>query len=150
MNWKNMLVTLSVALNVGLVVYLAVAPSIPTAFAQNRTVQAGGYTATTADVSSTRQALYIIDNREKRMNVYVFNPGKRGLKPVQSIDLRGPKVFGAALAGDVKILPGRISSTTEAVYVIDPVGKKMVVFASKGRKVELVGIAALAKDFSTR
>ena len=154
MKWKSLLVTLSVALNVGLIVYLVAGSAdtvitLPAAFAQNRAVAGGGLAATTADVSSTRQALYVVDNREKRMNVYTFSSsGKGNLKPIGTVDLRSDKAFGPGLAGDVMLLPGRISSTTEAVYVIDPVGRKLIVFASKGKKLEVIGATDLGKDFT--
>jgi len=153
MKWKTMLVVVSVALNVGVVGYLIFAPAgtsflLPESFAQNRAVAGGGYVATTADVSSTRQALYVVDNREKRMLVYSFPSGKGGLKVIGALDLRSAKAFGETLAGDVMLVPGRVASTTEAVYIIDPVGKQMIAVASKGKKVEIVGAAKIGDDFT--
>ena len=153
MNRKNLLVTLSVALNVGLVVYLVFGGpdtviNLPAAYGQNRAVAGGGIVATTAEVSSTRQAIYIVDNREKRMNVYAFPSGRGGLQAIGAVDLRSEKAFGAGLAGDVIMVPGRISSTNEVVYVIDPVGRKLIVYGSKGKGIEVLDARDLGKDFT--
>jgi hypothetical protein len=152
MNWKHGLVTLSVALNVGLLVYLVIGPGqtpllVSESFGQNRAVAAGGYAATTANISSNRQALWIIDNREKRMIVYAFPPAKgHRLEPFAARDLR--KDFGEDLAGELICLPGLLPGSDEAVYVMDPVGKKLIVYYSRnGKDLEVVGSRDLGKDF---
>ena len=151
MKWKSMLVVLSVTLNVGLLAYLVMGPSYPTIFisegyGQNRAVAGGGYAVTSANVTSSRQALWVIDNREKRMIVYLVGSGKkRGLEPIAARDLR--RDFGEGLAGDLLMLPGEISSGVEAVYVIDPVGKKLIGYYSRGKRLELVGVRDLGQDF---
>jgi len=152
MNWKHWLVTVSVALNVGLLTYLVIGPSHPPifiseSFGQNRAVAGGGYAATTANVTSNRQAIWIIDNREKRMIVYLF-PAARGhqMEPVAARDLR--KDFGEDLAGELICLPGQLPGGQEAVYVLDPVGKKLIAYYSRnGKDVEVVGSRDLGKDF---
>lgn len=156
MNWKTMLVVISVALNVGLVVYLCVAPGAPTIFvnqagAQNRAITAGQYVATTADFNSSRAALWVIDNKEKRMLAYAFpsaitGGGARQLMPIGGRDLR--KDFGENLSGDLTMLPGRIQSDIEVVYVFDSVGKVLMAYASRnGKDVEFLAKRDLEKDF---
>lgn len=151
MKWKSMLVIVSVTLNVGLLAYLVMGPSHPTIFisesyGQNRAVAGGGYAATTANVTTSRQALWLVDNREKRLIVYLVGLGKkRGLDAIAARDLR--RDFGEDLAGDLMVLPGEISSGVEAVYVIDPVGKKLISYYSRGKKLELVGMRNLGEDF---
>jgi hypothetical protein len=153
MSWKHMLVTLSVALNVGLVVFLVMGGPetqdfpFPAACAQNRSITAGGFSATTAEVSSSRQALYIVDNREKRMNVYVVTSTKERMRPLATVDLKGPNAFGGDLAGEVVLIPGRISSTTEAVYAIDTAGRRMIIFYSNGKRLEVLTAVDLGRDF---
>jgi hypothetical protein len=152
MNWKHGLVTASVALNVGLLVYLVMGPGHPPiliseSFGQNRAVAGGGYAATTANVTSNRQALWLIDNREKRMIVYLF-PGTRGhrLEPIAARDLR--KDFGEDLAGELICIPGQLPGAEEGVYVLDPVGKKLIVYYSRnGKDLEVIGSRDLGKDF---
>ena len=55
----------------------------------------------------------------------------------------------ASLAGDLLLLPGQIPGGTEAVYVIDPVGKKIVVYNCRGtgKEVDVIGARDLGKDF---
>ena len=152
MNWKNLLIAGSVLLNVVLLVWLA-SGNAPSALmapldAQNRSVSAGGMSATTARVTSSRQALWVLDNTEKRLIVYAF-PSARGknLDIISGRDLR--KDFGENLAGELLMLPGEIPGGTEAVYVIDPVGKKLIAFESRGSTVEPIGMRDLDKDFKT-
>jgi len=150
MKGKDLLVGLSVVLNLGLLAYLLLGPGEPpifisTSFAQNRAVAGGGYAATTADVSSSRQALWVVDNREKRMIVYVFPSGKKKLTPIAARDLR--RDFGENLAGNIMLLPGEISGQAEAVYAIDPVGKKLIAYYSRGKDVEVAGVRNLDEDF---
>ncbi|KPK99313.1 MAG: hypothetical protein AMK75_06750 [Planctomycetes bacterium SM23_65] len=151
MKWKSMFVVMSVMLNVGLLAYLVMGPSHPTIFlsetyGQNRAVAGGGYAVTTANVTSSRQALWLVDNSEKRLIVYLVGSGKkRGLEPIAARDLR--RDFGEDLAGDVLLVPGEISSGVEAVYVIDPVGKKLIGYFSRGKGLELVGLRNLGEDF---
>ena len=151
MKWKNMLVVLSVVLNAGLLGYLAFGTSQPAIFisesyGQNRAVAGGGYAATTANVTSSKQGLWVLDNREKRMIVYLVGSGKkRGLEPIAARDLR--RDFGENLAGDLLVLPGEITSGVEAVYVIDPVGKKLIGYYSRGKNLEVVGVRDLGQDF---
>lgn len=151
MKWKNLLMVVSVALNLALLSYLVLGPGQPAifiseSFAQNRAVAGGGYAVTTANVTSSKQALWVVDNREKRLIVYLFSGGSRKrLDLIGARDLR--RDFGENLAGDVIILPGEISGGTEAVYVIDPVGKRLIAYGSHGKKVELLGTRDLGKDF---
>ena len=151
MKWKNVLLASSVLLNAVLLVSLMMpgrAPDFGTAaFGQNRAVSGGGVTATTANITSSRQGLWVVDSTEKRMVVYAF-PGARGkdLDLVGGRDLR--KDFGD-LAGDVLLLPGQIPGGTEAVYVIDPVGKKIIAYNCRGtgREIDVIGRREMAKDF---
>ena len=152
MNWKNVLIAGSVLLNVALLAWLATghAPDVmmTPAFAQNRSVSGGGFTITTANITSGRTALYVIDNTEKRMIVYAF-PSARGreLEGIASRDLR--RDFGENLAGDLLIVPGLIQGNTDAVYVLDPVNKKLVAYNCRGtgREVDVIGSRDLDKDF---
>ncbi|HUW55480.1 MAG TPA: hypothetical protein VMZ92_02520 [Planctomycetota bacterium] len=151
MKWKNVLVVLSVVLNVALLGYLVVKPGMPPIFlpesyGQNRAVAAGGYAMTTANVTSSKQGLWILDNQEKRMIVYLVGSSKkRGLEAIAARDLR--RDFGENLAGDLAVLPGEISSGVEAVYVLDPVGKKLIGYYSRGKELDVVGVIDLAQDF---
>ena len=148
MNWKSMVVVASVALNVGLVVYLVTGTGPDMAFAQNRTVSGGGYVITTANITSSRMALYVIDNTEKRLIVYAFPPARgQNIEGIASRDLR--KDFGENLAGELLMVPGVIEGNSDAVYVIDPVGKKMNIYNCRGtgKTVDLIGQRDLGKDF---
>ena len=152
MRLRNLVVAVSVLLNVGLLAYLVFGPSEPAifiseSFGQNRTVAGGGYAATTANVTTSKQALWLIDNREKRLIIYQFagSGRKRKLDGVAARDLR--RDFGETLAGEVMLLPGQVSSGTDAVYVIDPVGKKLVAYATDGKSVEVFGARDLDQDF---
>ena len=155
MNWKNVVLALSVVLNVGLLVYLATGGGpnmtdimMTRAFAQNRTVSGGGFVLTTANITSSRRALYVIDNTEKRMIVYAF-PSARGqnIEGIASRDLR--KDFDANLAGELLMVPGEIPGGTEAVYVLDPVGKRLIVYNCRGTgtMVDVIGKRELGADF---
>lgn len=152
MNWKNVLIAASVLLNVALVVYLATghgpAVIVTPAFAQNRSVSGGGFAITSANITSSRTALYVINNVEKRMIVYAF-PSARGrqIEGIAARDLRND--FGADLAGDLLIVPGLIEGNTDAVYVVDPVGKRLVVYNCRGsgKEVDVIGTRDLDKDF---
>ncbi len=149
MKVRNLILGASILLNVALVIWLATGhtPDMP-AFAQNRAVSGGGYAATTANITTSRQALFVVDNTEKRLIVYAF-PSARGqnIEGIASRDLR--KDFGENLAGDLLVLPGQIPGGTEAVYVIDPVGKKMIVYNCRGtgKEVDAIGNRDLGKDF---
>lgn len=150
MRWKNLLVMLSVVLNLGLLGYLVVGTGQPPiliseGFAQNRAVAGGGYAATTASVTTSRQALWIIDNREKRLIVYLVPSGKKRIEPLGARDLR--RDFGENLAGELMVLPGQLSGQAEAVYVIDPVGKKLIGYYSKGKEIDIIGARNLELDF---
>jgi len=152
MRLRNLVVAASVMLNVGLLAYLVFGPSEPAifiseSFAQNRTVAGGGYAATTANVTTSKQALWLVDNREKRMIIYQFASGgrKKKLDPIGARDLR--RDFGETLAGEVILLPGQVSSGTDAVYVIDPAGKKLVAYATEGKGIEVLGARNLDQDF---
>jgi hypothetical protein len=154
MNWKHWVVTLSLALNVGLLAVLLVGHGQPAAilvsesYGQNRAIAGGAYAATTAAISSNRQALWVIDNQEKRLVVYLFPSAVgRRLEPIAARDLR--KDFGEALAGDLMCIPGALGTGAEdAVYVFDPVGKKLIVYCSKnGKDLEVIGGRDLAIDF---
>lgn len=152
MKWKNLLIVLSVALNVGLVVCLVTGPSgsgvfLPQSFAQNRAVSGGGYAATTADIRSSRQALWVVDNTEKRLILYDIPSITKGVRIeiLANRDLR--RDFGADLAGDIMLLPGNVSGQAEAVYAIDAVGKKLIAYYSQGRGITVLGARDLGKDF---
>jgi hypothetical protein len=153
MKAKNIVVAASILLNVALIVYLATGhtPDVilnAPAYGQNRAVSGGGYVGTTALMASNRQALYLIDNTEKRMILYGFPSGRgAALDGLASRDLRID--FGPNLAGDLMVLPGEITSGVEAVYVIDPVGKKLVVYSFRGtgKEIELMAQRDLSKDF---
>ena len=151
MKWQNVLLASSILLNAVLAVSLMSgrAPDLGTpAFGQNRAVSGGGITATTANITSSRQGLWVVDSTEKRMIVYAF-PSARG-KPLDVVGARDlAKDFGADLAGEVLMLPGEIPGGSEAVYVIDPVGKKLVAYNCRGtgKDVDVIGSADLGKDF---
>jgi len=154
MNWKHWGVTLSLALNVGLLAILLIGHGQPPAilisesYGQNRAIAGGGYAATTAAVSSNRQALWVIDNQEKRLIVYCFPSGVgRRMEVIGLRDLR--KDFGPDLAGELMLIPGALGTGSEdAVYVIDPVGKKLIAYVSRNaREPEMLGGRDLANDF---
>ena len=150
MKWKSLILAASILVNVGLVSFVVLGhdPMTPVfiseAQAQLRSVGGGGYVVVAARSSSNDDAVWIIDNREKRLNIYQEH--KKSVVRVASVDLRAK--FGANLAGDLIMMPAMISSSTEAVYVIDPVGKKMVAFVL-GRKgaVGTLGARDLDVDF---
>ena len=150
MNWKNGVLVVSVVANVALVLYLVLGTSpviVTPVYGQQRVASGGGYTMTTADITSSRKALWIIDSTEKRMIVYAF-PASRGknLDGISERDLR--KDFGENLAGELLVVQGATSSNTEAVYVVDTVGKKLIAYECRGGKeVEVIGTRDLAKDF---
>jgi len=153
MRWKNVLMVVSVAVNVGVVAWLVFGPTQPAIFisegyAQARAVTGGGYAATTGHVSSSREALWVIDNTEKRMLVYVFPSAKgRPLDLLGGRDLR--KDFGENLAGELLIIGGEVSGGIDGMYVIDPVGKRLIAYGSRGgREIEVLGAANLAQDFN--
>ena len=152
MNWKTILVVVSVALNIGLVIHLTSDAGdsmsfLPQAGAQNRAINEGGYSSTTAHISSSRQALWVVDNREKRLVMYTVPPGTRRRRVERIVGRSLRDDFGPELAGDVVLLPGRISSESEAVYAIDVVGKKLIAYYSDGDEIEIIGKRSLEKDF---
>ncbi len=150
MNAKNLLLAGLVLLSVVLVVCLVQGRAsnvfMMPAGAQNRAVSGGGYAATTANVTSSRQALWIVDNTEKTMLIYVFPATGKGLQAVDKRDLRVD--FGADLAGEIMLIPGQVPGNIEVVYAIDPVGKRMVAYAySDSRRSEILSKHDLGKEF---
>ena len=153
MNWKHWVATL-LLVNAAVLVVLLIGHGQPPAilvsasYGQNRAIAGGAYAVTTAAVSTNRQALWVIDNQEKRMIVYLFPSAVgRRLDVIGARDLR--KDFGPDVAGELMCIPGSLGSGSEdAVYVIDPVGKKMIAYVShNGREPEMLGARDLAKDF---
>ena len=150
MRRQNVLLMLSVLMNVGLVLYLflGTGPTIlvPEALGQNRASYGGGYAVASAEISNTREALYLISNAEKRMVLYAVETGRGSrVVPLGARDLR--EDFGENLAGDLIMVPGAVSTSSEAMYVIDPVGKRMIAYGYSGRKVEILGAREFEQDF---
>ena len=140
MKWKSLILAASILVNVGLVCYVVLGhdPMTPVfiseAQAQLRTVRGGGYVVTSARTSSNSDAVWVIDNREKRLIIY--EEQKKSIARMASVDLRAK--FGANV-GDLIMMPAMISSSTEAVYIIDPIGKKMVAFVLGRKGVGVIG-----------
>ena len=151
--WERLLILLLMLTNAGLLIHVLTDSDAPTfvvqpAYGQNRAFAAGGYSVTTADLSSSRQALWVVDNREKRMMVYAFpaSVGDRRLVPMGRVDLRHD--FGADLVGDVYIIPGRISGESDAVYAFDVVGRRVIGYTAKRRnEILILGARNLDEDF---
>jgi hypothetical protein len=151
MSARKMILTVVVVANFALLGYLVMGTAQPPIFigdlqAQNRSINVGGYAMTTALVTGSRDGLWVIDNQEKRLIVYVPPSGKKKLEPVAARDLR--RDFGEGLAGELVILPGMISGSTGGVYVVDPVGKKLIVYYLKDNDLEILGMRDLGADFT--
>lgn len=149
MNWKKWILAFSLLLNVLLLVDLIIGPLIQEAVAQNRTTVSagGGYVLAAARGSSSRQTLWVVDTREKRLIVYAPSSGARG--PLVIVDVRDlSRDFGPEFTGDVVLLPFEVSDPMEAMAVVDTVGKKMIVYASPNfNRLEIVDSRDLAKEF---
>jgi hypothetical protein len=152
--WERLLILALALGNVALLVHVLISPEGPSLFVseahgQNRALSAGTYAITTADITSSRAALWVVDNKEKRMLVYAFPSSvtDRRITPLGRVDLR--RDFGADLAGDVVIIPGKISGEREAVYVLDVAGGRILAYIAEGgrNEIRLIGARNLDEDF---
>ena len=151
--WERALILLLVLTNAGLLIHVLTGSDAPTfvvrpTYGQNRAFAAGGYSVTTANLTNSRQALWVVDNREKRMMVYAFPAavGDRRLVPMGRVDLR--RDFGPDLAGDVYVIPGKISGEADAVYAFDIIGRRVIGYSVKRRNdIRILGARNLDEDF---